>query len=390
MALNSSSLKAVTAVEQYCADAGRGLLLVARCSRGAVLCICGLWALPEILQLLGLSPLFVVWSGLRKFGSLKGWNDHFFWIDASICPIYASWYNDVSVRRDPLPSDNLVDFEQLEKLDNNRTVIRRYPETFLCLVGLSRSFDDPLVRATLLKSDESDMGLLDFVKSVDWFKVKTGERTLAEGEVPLITKTANMVDGGVVISKPVPTNAGKSLAALKRLELQSRPRGNESESTPHPTKEFVSSSVTPTPERNIPEDSGSTQDMNVLGRRPSGRYVVLTSSSEHDDVNTNVSPKVKSLLLHVDVEVKNTENVVARFLMGMGPLLLLAAEREAVEVSELRGYVSELEAEVVARSDEVSKLGVDCESLRGEITGETRLREEFPFLQDAAAQRFEE
>ncbi|GKG61305.1 hypothetical protein Tco_0619030, partial [Tanacetum coccineum] len=37
------------------------------------------------------------------------------------------------------------------------------------------------------------MGLLDFVKSTDPFKVKTGKRTLAEGEVLLLTKTADMV-----------------------------------------------------------------------------------------------------------------------------------------------------------------------------------------------------
>ncbi|GJY57712.1 hypothetical protein Tco_0457604 [Tanacetum coccineum] len=293
----------------------------------------------------------------KKLDSLKGWNDHFFWIDASICPIYIPWYSDVSVRRDPLPSNNLVDFVLLEKLDNNRNVIRRYPETFLCLVGLSRSFDDPIVHPTLLNSDESDMGLLDFVKSADPFKVKTGERTLAEGEVSLITKTTDVVvahsvqticlvdhtiinelkgrvgkkkrkvvynalpvkrarTGGVVISESVPTTVGKSPATLMRLKLQSGSQGNESGSASHPTKEFVSSSVTPTPERDIPEDSSSTQDMNVQMRRPPGRYVVVTSSFEHDDVNTDVSPKVKSPLPHADVEVENTGNVAVTFADG--------------------------------------------------------------------------
>ncbi|GJU36862.1 hypothetical protein Tco_1185216 [Tanacetum coccineum] len=35
--------------------------------------------------------------------------------------------------------------------------------------------------------------MLDFVKSVNPFKVKVEERTLAEGEVPLLKETANMV-----------------------------------------------------------------------------------------------------------------------------------------------------------------------------------------------------
>ncbi|GJX78140.1 hypothetical protein Tco_0324951, partial [Tanacetum coccineum] len=288
-----------------------------------------------------------------------GWNDYFLWIDASICPIYIPWYSDVSVRRDPLPSNNLVDFVLLEKLDNNRNIIRRYPETFLCLVGLSRSFDDPIVHPALLNSDESDMGLLDFVKSADPFKVKTGERTLAEGEVSLITETTDVVvahsvqticlvdytiinelkghagkkkrkivynalpvkrarTGGVVISKSVPTTLGKSPITLMRLKLQSGSQGNESGSASHPTEEFVSSSVTPTPERDIPEDSSLTQDTNIQTRRPPGRYVVVTSSSEHDDVNTDVSPKVKSPLPHADVEIENTGNVAVTFADGAG------------------------------------------------------------------------
>nr|GEW23472.1 transposase (putative), gypsy type [Tanacetum cinerariifolium] len=62
---------------------------------------------------------------------------------------------------DPLPSDNRVNAELLALLDHHRTVIRRYPETFLCLVGLSRSFDDALVRLTLLKDNECDIGLVE-------------------------------------------------------------------------------------------------------------------------------------------------------------------------------------------------------------------------------------
>ncbi|GJR70397.1 hypothetical protein Tco_0016462 [Tanacetum coccineum] len=210
----------------------------------------------------------------KKFDSLKGWNDHFFWIDASIGHIYVSWYNDVSVRKDPLPPDNLVDFELLEKLNNNRTVIRRYPETFLCLVGLSH------------------MGLLDFVKSADPFKVRTRERKLVEGEVPLITKTADVVDEDVVISEPVPTTAGKSPIALKRLELQSGSQSNESRSAPHATEEFMSSSVTLTPKPDVPEDSGSTQDVNVQTRRVLERVVVVVNSSSEHGLLAELGPLI--------------------------------------------------------------------------------------------------
>ncbi|GJZ75124.1 hypothetical protein Tco_0639589 [Tanacetum coccineum] len=232
---------------------------------------------------------------LKKIDSLKNWNDHFFWINASICPIFVPWHTGASILKDPLPSDDRVNAELLALLGHHRTVIRRYPETFLCLVGLSRSFDDVLVRPSLLKDDESDMGLLDFGKSSDPFKVKTGERTLAEGEIPLNDQTVNMtvtpsakiiqiVDHTIMdevkehagkkkrrvvfeelpakrlradaamVSEAVPTTGGKSPTALKRLELQSGPQGVGSSSVPPLIEEFVSSSVTPTPE---PDDTAT-------------------------------------------------------------------------------------------------------------------------------------
>nr|GEX15432.1 hypothetical protein [Tanacetum cinerariifolium] len=69
---------------------------------------------------------------------------------------------------------------------------KMHPEIFLCLVGLSLSFDDVHVHPTLLKDDRSDKSLLDFVKSADQFKLKIRKQTLAEEEVPLNNKTMNM------------------------------------------------------------------------------------------------------------------------------------------------------------------------------------------------------
>nr|GEX95866.1 hypothetical protein [Tanacetum cinerariifolium] len=251
-------------------------------------------------------------------------------IDASICPIFVSWYNDVSVRRDPLPSKNLVDLELLEKLDNNHTFIRQYLKTFLSLVGLKYSFEVLPVRPTLLKSNESDMGLLDFIKSADLFNVKTRERTLAEGEVPLITKTADMavassaqtfrlVDHTIIdeLEEHAGKKKRKSPAALRRLELRSGPQGAESGPVPHLIEEFVSSSVTHTPDPDVYEDSGLTQDVNVQTHYVPDRFVVATSSSEHG--NTDVSLRVKSPLAHVEAEntdVEFTDRARASFITG--------------------------------------------------------------------------
>ncbi|GKE26056.1 hypothetical protein Tco_1441440, partial [Tanacetum coccineum] len=129
----------------------------------------------------------------KKFDSLKNWNNCFFWIDASVCLFSTPWFNGTSVVKDSLPVDEAVDLPCVELLNENRTLIRKYPETFLCLVGLSRSFIKTGVRPTLLYDNDEEIGLLDFVKYVDPFKVKVRERTLADNEVPLNTKTEDRV-----------------------------------------------------------------------------------------------------------------------------------------------------------------------------------------------------
>nr|GEV94483.1 hypothetical protein [Tanacetum cinerariifolium] len=173
------------------------------------------------------------------------------------------------------------------------------------------------------------MGLLDFVKSPDPFKVKFGERTLAEIEVPLLTETTDMVvtpsdqtkhlvshtisdeirehfgknkkkvgfstiltpvkkarTGGVVVTELVSTTAEKSPAVIQKLITQSGKANLGSGSAAFHAKEFVSSSITPTPDHEDHEDSGLTHDGNVQTHRAFERYVILTSSSKHEDADT--------------------------------------------------------------------------------------------------------
>nr|GEX70997.1 hypothetical protein [Tanacetum cinerariifolium] len=83
----------------------------------------------------------------KNVNSLKKWNNHFFWINASIVLISISWFEGVFVENDPPPSDDIENLDFVE------------------------------------------MGQFNFIKSFDPFKVKVRERTLAEGELPLIKET---------------------------------------------------------------------------------------------------------------------------------------------------------------------------------------------------------
>nr|GEX39487.1 hypothetical protein [Tanacetum cinerariifolium] len=86
------------------------------------------------------------------------------------------------------------------------------------------------------------MGLLDLLSP----------RTLSRERLFLMPPLKKVRTYGVKISELVSTTAGKSPAALRRLELQSRVDGSEYGSAMHPSKEFVSSSITPTPEPDDP------------------------------------------------------------------------------------------------------------------------------------------
>ncbi|GJS52643.1 hypothetical protein Tco_0626005 [Tanacetum coccineum] len=85
--------------------------------------------------------------------------------------------------------DEAVDLPCVELLNKNCTLIRKYLEPFLYFVGLCCSFTKTDFRPTLLHDNDEEMGLLDFVKSDDPFKVKVGEQTLGKNEVPLIIET---------------------------------------------------------------------------------------------------------------------------------------------------------------------------------------------------------
>ncbi|GKD06631.1 retrovirus-related pol polyprotein from transposon TNT 1-94 [Tanacetum coccineum] len=123
-------------------------------------------------------------------------------IDASVCPIFVPWYNNVSVKKDPLPSDDIVDFKPLKKLDNNRTMITKYGV-------LSR-----------------------FVKFNAIFWSKNKRKVGASAGPPPIKKART---GGANVD----SEAVSSLA-----------------------EEFVSSSITPTPKRDYEDESVSNHDDN--------------------------------------------------------------------------------------------------------------------------------
>ncbi|GKB66208.1 putative gypsy type transposase [Tanacetum coccineum] len=95
-------------------------------------------------------------NGWLSFSKRGGAGDPY----ASVCPLSIPWFDGTSVVKDPLPIDEVVDLPCAELLNENRTLIRKYPKTFLCLVGLSHSFVEMDVRPTLLCDDDEVYGFV--------------------------------------------------------------------------------------------------------------------------------------------------------------------------------------------------------------------------------------
>ncbi|GJW42425.1 hypothetical protein Tco_0071224 [Tanacetum coccineum] len=107
---------------------------------------------------------------------LQSQNDHFFWVDASVFFLAVPWHNNKTLRKDPHPTPAEFNADVCNYLAANLAPFRKFPEPFLCLVGINRYYelDDNCYLAFLIDDDE-------------------GEREVREGEAMLLELTRGLV-----------------------------------------------------------------------------------------------------------------------------------------------------------------------------------------------------
>ncbi|GKB24060.1 hypothetical protein Tco_0863461, partial [Tanacetum coccineum] len=124
--------------------------------------------------------------------------------------------------------------------------------------------------------------------------------------IPLDSWTSGLLEYKLPLSKPVPNTFGKSPAIIQKLIDQSgQPDVSYGSAAPH-TDEFVSSSVTPTPNHEFQDYFDAIQGGNAQTCRASERYVILTSSFKHLETGVNISPRVGFSNSHVQMEIGDT------------------------------------------------------------------------------------
>ncbi|GJT45054.1 hypothetical protein Tco_0953769 [Tanacetum coccineum] len=130
----------------------------------------------------------------KPLDSLKSWNDRFFWVDAFACPASFPWNSSKSVSKDPFPKSSQYNAEHYATLVAYPAPFHKYPEPFLCLIGISRNYTlDEDTYPQFLRDNDEEMDLLSFIRTADPTKVKVGERQRTEGKPKLLDTTMGHV-----------------------------------------------------------------------------------------------------------------------------------------------------------------------------------------------------
>nr|GEW84680.1 hypothetical protein [Tanacetum cinerariifolium] len=218
-----------------------------------------------------------------------------FWVDAFAYPASFLRHTSKSVSRDAVPKSYEFNAEHYATLVAYPAPFHKYPEPFLCLVGMSRNYtmDENNYHQFMCDDDEGgclllEMDFLSFIRTADPIKVRIYERQRGEDEPKNLETTIGRAEYGhstsggkgagvqpisqaeeVVAEDVVPLQprrqkkrktivvGGKSRSAVQRL-LAGAALNAEVRGDPIPTFPFVTSSMSATPKR---EGEGHTCNM---------------------------------------------------------------------------------------------------------------------------------
>ncbi|GJZ00355.1 hypothetical protein Tco_0517784, partial [Tanacetum coccineum] len=143
----------------------------------------------------------------KNLDSVKNWNDHFFWVDEFVVPANArfSWFSGSNIVKDRAPAPSEYNVEHVNTLIAQASPFLRFPEEFLCWVGISRNYllnKDTYPRFEYENGEEMDLNA--FIRTADPRKVRIVERARAENERPIVTvakhRTVTLLPTSVVRS----------------------------------------------------------------------------------------------------------------------------------------------------------------------------------------------
>ncbi|GKE77741.1 hypothetical protein Tco_1543861, partial [Tanacetum coccineum] len=110
--------------------------------------------------------------------------------DAFACPTSFPWNASTTMSKDPFPKSSQYNAEHYVTLVAYPAPFHKYPEPFICLVGINRYYTlDENTYPQFLCDNNEEMDLLSFIRTADPPKVRIGERQRAEDEPKLLDTT---------------------------------------------------------------------------------------------------------------------------------------------------------------------------------------------------------
>ncbi|GJR95703.1 hypothetical protein Tco_0267877 [Tanacetum coccineum] len=126
----------------------------------------------------------------KPLDSLKNWSNHFFWVDDFACPTSFSWHTVKHVTRDPDPVAADFNVQDYATLVARPSLFWKFPEAFMCLVGLSRHYTlDEETYPQFLHKNKEEMDIFAFIHTPDPTKVRVVEQERNEDEPRLLDTT---------------------------------------------------------------------------------------------------------------------------------------------------------------------------------------------------------
>ncbi|GJX15894.1 hypothetical protein Tco_0216726 [Tanacetum coccineum] len=115
-------------------------------------------------------------------------------VDAFACPVFFLWHTAKSVSRDPVLKSSKFNSEHYAILIAYLAPFHKYPEPFLCLIGMSHHYTlDENTYPEFMHENDEEIDLFSFIRIADPTKVWIGERQHVEDEPKLLDTTVGHV-----------------------------------------------------------------------------------------------------------------------------------------------------------------------------------------------------
>ncbi|GJS48762.1 hypothetical protein Tco_0598883 [Tanacetum coccineum] len=157
----------------------------------------------------------------KPLDSVKNWNDHFFWVDSTAFPPSVSLKSKI-LSKDPPPQLSRYDTEACDFLRTHTAPFQKFPEPFLCWVGISRYYTlDENCYPTYWDGEE-EMDLFAFIRHSDPTKVRIGERDLAEREGNDVGQEHSVERNDDILEETIAKDASKVVAEKTKKKRKRR------------------------------------------------------------------------------------------------------------------------------------------------------------------------